>query len=72
MNVGMVLQGLAPGVENRGNAELGAEMLWIGGDGGERLGCRAHQDGIDDGLVLEGDLGGCRRQGEDDMEVGHG
>src|SRR5271163_4696284 len=72
MDVGMMLQGLSPRVQDGGDAELGAEMPWIGGDGDERLGCRAHQDGIDPSLVLESDLGRRRRQGEDDVEVGHG
>src|SRR5574340_395692 len=33
----MVLQGLAPGMEDGGHAELGAEMLGVGSDGGERV-----------------------------------
>jgi hypothetical protein len=37
MDVRMVLQGLPPGMEHRGDADLGAEMAWIGGDGGKRL-----------------------------------
>jgi hypothetical protein len=49
--------------------DLGAEMAWIGGDGGKRLGRAAEQDCIDGGLVLEGDLARWRRQGENDMEV---
>jgi hypothetical protein len=36
---------------------LGAEMLGIGRDGGERLGRGAKQDRIDDRLVLKRDLG---------------
>jgi hypothetical protein len=66
----VVLQGLAPAVENHGHAELGAEMLGIGGDGGERLGSRGEHDRVDNGLVLEGDLADQRRQGEHDVEVG--
>ena len=65
----MVLQGLAPGMEDGGHAELGAEMLGVGRDGGECLGRAAEQDGIDDGFVLEGNLSGGRRQGEDDVEI---
>ena len=71
MDVRMVLQGLAPGVENHGHAELGAEMPGLGCDGGERLRRRAEQDRIDRGLVLEGDLADRCRQREDDMEVRH-
>jgi hypothetical protein len=65
----MVLQGLPPGMEHRGDADLGAEMAWIGGDGGKRLGRAAEQDCIDGGLVLEGDLARQRGQGENDMKV---
>ena len=68
----MVLQGLAPGMEDGGHAELGTEMLGVGRDGGERLRRAAEQDGIDDGLVLESNLSGQRRQGENDVEIRHG
>jgi hypothetical protein len=61
MNVRMVLQGLTPGMEYRGDANLRAQMSWIGGNGGERLGGGAEQDPIDGGLVLEGDLARQRR-----------
>ena len=54
----MMLQGLAPSVENHGHAELGAEMLGIGRDGGECLGRRAEQDRGDNGLILDRDLAG--------------
>ena len=43
----------------------------IGGDRAQRFGRRLEQDGIDRRLVLEGDFGGRRRQGEDDMEIRH-
>jgi hypothetical protein len=33
----MVLQRLTPTMEHRGDADLSAQMLGIGGDGGERL-----------------------------------
>ena len=71
MDVRMVVQVLAPGVEHGDEADLGAEMLGIGGDPAQRLGRRSEQDGVDRLLVLEGDLGDRRRQGEDDVEVGH-
>ena len=57
MNVRMVLQGLPPGMEHRGDADLRAQMPGVGGDGGERLSGGAKKDRIDGGLVLEGDLG---------------
>jgi hypothetical protein len=41
----VVLQGLAPGMENQGHAELGAEMPGSR-DGGKCLGRRAEQDRV--------------------------
>ena len=37
---------------------------------GQRLGGGAEQEIVDGGLVLEGDLGDRRRQGEDDVVIG--
>jgi hypothetical protein len=61
MNVRMVLQGLTPGMEHRGDADLRSQMPWVGGNGGERLSGGAEQDRIDGGFVLEGDLARQRR-----------
>ena len=71
MDVRMMPCCLAPGVEDHSDSELCAEMLGIGGNGGQRLGRRVEQDRVDKGLVLEGDLADRRRQREDDMEVRH-
>ncbi len=60
-----------PGVEHRGRADPGAGMLGIGGDAQERLGGGLEQDAVDLSLVLIGDAGDGRRQGEDDVEVFH-
>jgi hypothetical protein len=65
----VVLQGLAPGVENHSHADLGAEMPGISRDGGKGLGRRAEQDRINGGLVLERDFAERCRQSEDDMKV---
>ena len=56
MDVRVMLQGLTPGVQHHGHAELGAKMPGIGCDGGERLGGDTEQNRIDGSLVLEGDL----------------
>ena len=61
----------APGVEHGGEADAGAEMLGIGGDGDERLGRGLEQDAVDHGLVLVGDVGDRRRQREHDVVVRH-
>ena len=50
-------------------ADPGAEAR--GGERHERLGRGAHQEAVDRLLVLEGDLGRRRRQGEDDVEIGN-
>jgi hypothetical protein len=67
----VVLQGLAPGVENHGHAELGAEMPGISRDGGKCLGCRAEQDRVNGSFILERNLAERCRQCEDDMKVRH-
>jgi hypothetical protein len=46
--------------------------LTRGGDGDQGLGSGFEQQVIDDRLILIGDVGDRGRQGEDDMEVGHG
>src|SRR5260370_36472658 len=69
MDVRMVMQVLAPGVEHGDETDLGTEMLRIGGDGSERLGCRPEQDGVDPLFILERDLGDRRRQREHNMEI---
>ena len=59
----------APSVEHGGDADAGAEMPGIGGDGEQRLGRRAEQQVVDHRLVLVGDCGDLGRQGEDQVEV---
>src|SRR5262249_1107801 len=56
MDVRMMLQGLAPGVENHGHAELGAKMPAIGRDGGERLAGNTEQDPIDGSFIRKDDV----------------
>ena len=70
MDMRVVDQVLPPGVQHRGHANRGPEMLGIGGDGLHRLGRRSEQDVVDDRLVLQRDAGDRRRHREYDMEVG--
>ena len=72
VDVRMMGHGRAPGVEHGGDADPGAEMLRIGGDRQQRLGRCLEQQVIDHRLVLVSDVGDRGRQGEDEMEVGHG
>ena len=53
VQVGMVLQGLAPGVQHRDDADLGAEVTRVGRNGAQRRGRAAEQDVVDDALVLQ-------------------
>ena len=46
----------APGVQHRGDADAGAEMLRIGRNCERGLGRRLEQEVIDHGLVLIGDV----------------
>jgi hypothetical protein len=71
MNVRMVLQGLAPAVHHRDDADLGAEMTRIGGDRAQRLGRGAEKNGVNRRLILECDCGDLGRYGEDDVEIRH-
>ena len=57
MDMRMLLERLPPGVQDGEHADLGAQMLGIGGDGAQRLGRCPEQHAVDHGLVLEGDLG---------------
>ena len=67
----MMGQRRAPGVEDGGEADARAQMLGVGGDGGQRLGGGPEQEVVDGGLVLERDRADRRRQGEDDVIVGN-
>ena len=64
--------GRAPGVQHGSDADARAEVFWVGGDRGQRLGRGLEQDVVDDGLVLVGDSTDRRRQGEHHVIVRHG
>ena len=72
MGVRMMSERRSPGVEHGGKPDAGAEVLGVGRDGDQGLGGGFEQQVIDDCLVLIGDVGDRSRQGEDDMEIGHG
>jgi hypothetical protein len=60
---------LTPGVQNRRDADVGSEVLRIGGNDGESLRCSLQQQAIDDGLVLIGNPAKRRRQSEHQVEI---
>ena len=55
MHVRVMLKVLPPGVQHTQEADLRAQMLWVGGDLMQRLRCRPEQDVVDHHLVLERD-----------------
>ena len=60
---------LSPGVQAGEEADGGAQMLGIGGDGLEGVGRGVKEDRVDDGFVLEREGGDRLRDREDDMKV---
>ena len=58
-------------MQHGGDADAGAEMLGVGGDGDQGLGGGLQQNIVDHGLVLVGDVGDRSWQGEDDVEIGY-
>ena len=69
VDVGMVGERRAPGVQHGGEADARAQMLRVGGEGGQRLGGGPEQEVVDGGLVLERDGADRGRQGEDDVII---
>ena len=63
MDMRMMGQRRTPGVQHGGEADACAEMLRVGGDGGERLGGGPEQEVVEGGLVLERDRADRGRQG---------
>src|SRR5437660_2839878 len=70
MQMRMMLEVLTPGVKHRKEADFGAQMLGVGGDG-LQCSCRGlAQNAVDHLLILVGKGGDLRRDGEHDMKVG--
>jgi len=56
-------------MEDGGDADPGAEVLRVGGDGQHRIGRRLEQQIIDQRLVVIGNGGDLGREGEHDVEI---
>src|SRR5262249_55808671 len=67
----MVLEVLAPAVQDSSDANVDAEVLAIDGNGGERFGCGREQQSINVGFILVGAGADWGRQREHYVEVGH-
>lgn len=71
MQMGVMQQVLAPGVEDGEEADLRPQVFGIRRDRVQRLGGRAEENVVDDLLVLIGDGGDLLGHGEDHVEVLH-
>ena len=69
VNVRMTLQGLAPGMQNAEEADLGAEVLGIGGDFQQRGGAGLEQESEQELLVLPDQRHQRMRHAEDQVVV---
>src|SRR5258708_489844 len=69
MDMRMMLQGLAPGVEHTQETDFRSEMFGVAGDLQQSRGAGAEQEIVDDLLVLQSQPRKLMRQGENDMNV---
>jgi hypothetical protein len=67
--MGMKIQILTPTMQHGEEADLGAEMPRIGGNGAKSLGYSPEENAVRYLLVLIGDGGNLFWQGEDNVEV---
>jgi hypothetical protein len=70
VDVRMMAERRAPGMQYGGQADARAQMLRVGGNRGQRLRCGPEQEVVDGRLVVERDGADRSRQGEDDVIVG--
>ncbi len=69
MQVGMKEEILSPTVEHGEEADLGAQMLGIGSDGGQGLGRGSEQNAVDEIFVLVSNGRDLFGEREDDMKI---
>jgi len=71
MGMWMMMEVFTPCVQNYCNTDVCSEVLGVGSNDGEGLGCSFQQQAIDDGLVLISDPTKRRRQSEHQVEIRH-
>src|SRR5713226_10408060 len=69
MQMRMEKQVLSPTVKYGEKADLGAQMLGIGSDGGQGLGGGSEQNAVDEIFVLVSNSGDRFGEGEDNMKI---
>ena len=65
-------ESLAPGMQNRQEADVGAQVFGIGSNLEESVGGGPKQQAVNQNLILEGEGSQNVGQSEDDMIVGDG
>jgi len=68
----MVLEVLSPGVQHAEQSDIGTQVLRVASDFEQRGGTGTKEQIVEQPLVLQHECRQLMRQGEDDMEVGHG
>ena len=71
MQMRMMPQGLAPGVQHWQEANLGPEVFRVRGNSAQRLCGGGEQQVVNNSLILQGQRGELLRQCKHDMEVRH-
>ena len=71
MQVGMKMQILTPGMQHGEEADGGAQMSGIGGDGERSLGGGLKQDGVDLSRALKRQAADLLGKSEHDVEIGN-
>jgi hypothetical protein len=71
MEMRVVMEVLAPGVQNGETADLRAEMFWASAEGQQGLGNSTKEHPVDDATILKRKRRQFLRNGEDHVEVLH-
>jgi hypothetical protein len=72
MQMWMKMQVLTPGVQHVEEADGGAEMFGIGGNGQQSFGSGLKQDAVNPSRILNRQAADLLRQSEHDVEIGNG
>lgn len=67
--MGMMCEGLPPGVEDGDHSDLRAKMAWISGNCAERIPSGTKEQIIDEALILQRKRGEFFRECEDQVKI---
>jgi len=71
MDMGVVMEVLPPGVQNRETGDLRTEVSWVSAEGQQGLGNGAKEHPVDDAAILKRERREFLRNGEHHVEVLH-